>query len=855
MLPKTHSENGILPDYYAVVKTDKDLSSFELKGFLDTESMKSETFDYYYNSASLSQLISYNEFIAKIEKAEPVLFDASEHNLVAEEYLRLTDNEIDKDTKRELIKHMLQCEDCRRELCCFTGFEMVSVNTGKYPDLTEDKTLDIIAAQAVEKGEYSGKEEKIYIGDDEQFENPESDKDEFSVQDKTPVADVVVDEEDKSNDYEIIEEESESDNNDLLSGIAVAGAAGAVVATVGDEIKNSVVSEPVEDLTSSDILDEDINDILFSDSQDENVMQESETEDIIIDDGESMPAFIDNDNDVLTDEDAPVPDILDELFSIDETLPEIRTYEDNISQISDLSENDNEPGLNSEMVLKSDDDEDTYTDEPLEERSDVRKVIIDYDDDGEPVYSYVTAISDEDNVGLVEEEVNIIREDEEEDNLLLDDLDAENAFENAEDTAISEFASDDSEMYESDGTEEIDELTDDNVSAFENNFSNDYNGIEDETDDSGNNVLLSLDENSDMSFEEENDASDDDLLSTDDFTSGDFDEKTNFAESMYDSQVENFVNEEENDDDFEPDTESDEEDYDDSDEEDGENEEYEDDEYEDDEDEDYEEDGDENDDSLEFSDENNKGKKAGLAIIAAVLILLLAIGGAGYGIYSFIAGKGQNVAVNNSMVSVDNTNNNVDISNNDILPVEGISDDMIPTEQGEGDFGSGEQQFEQSNPQPQDSEYQAPPLTEQDLVPESAPLTEDPNKAITNAFSPNTPLVSFNGLNWQINTGLFTDKSFKLFLGRLDNSLKDKVKGGLMNASEPAPNNFVSVQMSVSNEGELINTAVTSSSGSEQIDNIVLQSIKESFDGQKTVVIPDGKNMSDKYNMVVVIKF
>ena len=60
--------------------------------------------------------------------------------------------------------------------------------------------------------------------------------------------------------------------------------------------------------------------------------------------------------------------------------------------------------------------------------------------------------------------------------------------------------------------------------------------------------------------------------------------------------------------------------------------------------------------------------------------------------------------------------------------------------------------------------------------------------------------------------------------------------------------------MAIDNEGQMIKNLISESSGSEQIDNIVLQSINQTLEVQKTQILTDGAQKADKYFLQVVVK-
>ncbi len=75
-----------------------------------------------------------------------------------------------------------------------------------------------------------------------------------------------------------------------------------------------------------------------------------------------------------------------------------------------------------------------------------------------------------------------------------------------------------------------------------------------------------------------------------------------------------------------------------------------------------------------------------------------------------------------------------------------------------------------------------------------------------------------------------------------------------MNATETPQNDSVEAKFAVDNNGNLKKVIISKSSGSEEIDNIVLQSINETFEGEKSQILNDSELKSDMYFLKVVIK-
>ena len=88
----------------------------------------------------------------------------------------------------------------------------------------------------------------------------------------------------------------------------------------------------------------------------------------------------------------------------------------------------------------------------------------------------------------------------------------------------------------------------------------------------------------------------------------------------------------------------------------------------------------------------------------------------------------------------------------------------------------------------------------------------------------------------------------------LDNILKLNLRKNILDATETPQNNAVTVKMAIDKVGNLSKVLVSESSGSKQIDDIVLQSINETFEGEKSPILNDSPQRADVYYLKVVIK-
>ncbi len=796
LVPKSHYDNDILPDFYAVVKIDKELKNANLLGFADTKTMKKEAFDYHYYCVSNTNLMNYAEFLTYISHKKKENFTEKDHELFRESYLGLLDNELDKSIKNKILKHLFECSECRNEFCCYSGFEMVNKNLSKFPELMSDKTLNIIGAQ----------DNNI---------NTESDNNKFDIITDTSLQEDIV--------------------------------------QLPTEIQNE--QEPVIE------------------TQIQEVKEDSSTDD------------------------SAVTGILDELFNDDvdittkepenETIERIETIEEHENEINNITENEEEI-----KIIESDTETEELKEPQVQEVSKPKeeKVIIDYDENGEPIYSYIT------NLENTQENYSEIQDFEDSD-FKLDNL-------------THDENSDFSEIEEIPDIEETTETYSENDNVTENIQNNitDQTLVEPENNELENNEEQNIqtsnvrtveyyfppeDENiqePDDTIKEKNsipeeivypsgmvaqavnnnvDENNPDLYSQTPPEVMDFQENNNeepdkeiqFTEIKENKDTQEYNSTDDVQENFSDNTNEfkEFEEYDNND-----NKEYEskdnndnDEEYEDEE---------ETDDEIEYEDddneeENKKNSKKNLIIISLVITLLLALGGA----FFFM----KNINSANNTTQANNSENTPTVNNNDMFeqPQETSENVSTNNEQNESnpmglEIPDTAKTEAEQEPKTQEETTVNPPiqkplpdkLTEDSLLTNENKTTGDVNKVMSNAFNQTPVNVSLKGINWQCAPNLFTDKQFKVYLQGLDNTLKLNLKKNLLNASETNSNDTVSIKLAIDNNGNLIRSMIDKSSGSNQIDNIVLQSINETLETQKTLILSAGDNKADKYYLLVAIK-
>jgi hypothetical protein len=742
LVPKLHFDCDIVPDFYVVIRVDKDVKNAELLGFAPATVPPDKSSDKKYYSISLSSLISYDEFLEKVKDKKDENFTEDEHEFFSDNYLGLIDNELSTTTKNRMIKHLFECSKCRTEFCCFTGFEMVCCNSSKYPNLLSDHTLGYIGAENVNKKKYNGKELTIDISNN--GENVSNILDELFTLD----------------DDVITEEDSEKENkNDFPTSI--------------DDI----------DIDNVDI--NDLDDSLFMDVENNSVSSIS-------------------------------------------TEP--------FEKLDDIDEED---------IIEEENDNNQINDS----NNETQKVVSDIDENGNPVYSYVNNV-DKDNVDII-------------DSTVIETLEEESK---PQEKPIEEF----------EVLEEFSEIDDEELQEFEDNENNNIINEETTPDES-----TTIEETSIEDFTTEEDKfldnmqshqpSNDEFLPNDDIledetsstiTNEDLNNTENTQNEVFDIELEEDTDEEtsqseemkelesSNEEEF-PEAEFEEEEFAEIAEE--EFEEYDENEENEGNDEDTTNSNIEDDNGVFDSEKllNDKSNNSKLVLIAVSVVVGIGLASSGLFLIlknnKFLNEESKTIADTNSIEMQEEVNPVDDMFSNDTLATmdetQSIKekkqnlDELIPTK-------------------PKPVEPTVKPITEDDLVEpiRKASSNGDLNKALVNAFPQMKSGASFRGLNWVCSSDLFSDKGFKKFLQNLDNTLKQNIKNNIVDTIDTPKRDSVSAKFAVDNNGNLIRVKISDSSGSTEIDNIVLQSIKESFEGEKSPIIRKGKLKSDMYFLKVVIK-
>lgn len=843
-IPKTHKKYDAAPDLYVVVKMEKNLSKMSIEGFVfPKETEKCESVEEYL-VCPLKKLNSMKGFKKAVESVETEEHEcaAGDHQKAAELAVSFIDGEISESEKIFFIKHVVNCPLCRERLCEFSEFDSIIEQVKKYPELLDDSTLNVLTGNVSSQQEEQNEPEILETGISnsvlelvkdaaaletgleaaetvaqaagagaaglvietaeetaETLENISDEEDNLSL--------LSISEEDDQNIEDEPENEEDSAEIDDLSELEESGEE--LNLTEPEEIPDfsetpgepEQEEETVEENEAPELLNtedsEEEDTLTLEEDEPMELLEEAAEEMTLESDEESVPEAVDEGTPA---ESAPVEEIEEtdeteheDIFAAAEEEPlELETHDElELSDLETLDEHE-------EMVLEEVHEEHPEEIEPepaFEENEEAAPE--------EPVaeiseHEELTELeSDDEPLGLLEhEEIPDFSQDLEE----TAEPEAQEPVISEETEAIELTEEAPEEILPESGEETIEET------------------IQEPEEPKSEFAELLEEEPVENNEEQISEYAGIELIDED---------STPSDEPVEETQPENEVNEEiqgllddelmqllSSDDDSDENTES----------------EAADDnnldliaESGDSESENQEENGEEVIDSLyeeapeapaegESAQEEfmqpEPGKNGGLAkkLIAAAVVLFLITTGSITALY---------------------LNQNKQAANQDALP-----DADMPMQDGSLPDAAA------NLPQNKDDS--------------ASPMSQDLNKSITNVFSDQPAALTITKISWEVSQSLANDDSFRNYLQVAGKNLQMNLQNDLSYTTEINYNPKVKVSFEISKDNTIKRIQVTESSGSEQIDNVVLQSIKETL---KYVNAPNIKDYKGNYNLSVVVNF
>lgn len=839
-IPKTHKKYDAAPDLYVVVKMEKNLSKMSIEGFVfPKETEKCESVEEYL-VCPLKKLNSMKGFKKAVESVETEDHEcaAGDHQKTAELAVSFIDGEISESEKIFFIKHVVNCPLCRERLCEFSEFDSIIEQVKKYPELLDDSTLNVLTGNVSSQQAEQNEPEILETGI------------------SNSVLELVKDAAALETGLEAAE---------TVAQAAGAGAAGLVIETAEE------TAETLENISDEE---DNLSLLSISEEDDQNIEDEPENEEdsAEIDD---LSELEESGEELNLTEPEEIPDFSEtpgEPEQEEETVeeneaPELLNTEDSEEEDTLTLEEDEPMELleeaAEEMTLES--DEESVHEAAEEETPAESAPVEEIEETDETEHEDIFAAAEEEPLELEthdELELSDLETLDEHEEMVLEEvheeqpeeIEPEPAFEENEEAAPEEPVAEISEH------EELTELESDDepLGLLEHEEIPDFSqDLEETAEPEAQEPVISeeteaielteeapeeiLPESSEETIQEPEEPKSEfaELLEEEPVENNEEqiseyagielidEDSTPSDEPVEETQPENEVNEEiqgllddelmqllSSDDDSDENTES----------------EAADDnnldliaESGDSESENQEENGEEVIDSLyedapeapaegESAQEEfmqpEPGKNGGLAkkLIAAAVVLFLITTGSITALY---------------------LNQNKQAANQDALP-----DADMPMQDGSLPDAAA------NLPQNKDDS--------------ASPMSQDLNKSITNVFSDQPAALTITKISWEVSQSLANDDSFRNYLQVAGKNLQMNLQNDLSYTTEINYNPKVKVSFEISKDNTIKRIQVTESSGSEQIDNVVLQSIKETL---KYVNAPNIKDYKGNYNLSVVVNF
>lgn len=210
-----------------------------------------------------------------------------------------------------------------------------------------------------------------------------------------------------------------------------------------------------------------------------------------------------------------------------------------------------------------------------------------------------------------------------------------------------------------------------------------------------------------------------------------------------------------------------------------------------------------------MSNSNNQGNAArGLLTIISTLIILALVGGIGFGIAKFFKNPTEEAPqpITDEPLPTSSDNgvteaNTLKIDPNNVVKMDNNSNTLATT-----------------NNATKQVKQQTPPTA-------SATTTQKKGTA--------TPFVSIKKLTWSLPSYISYSPEFKQYFQTTGKSLKISLTGDLLLATDPLYSNNMRVGITFGKDGTLQNAQIITSSGSNQIDKIVLQTVNKVLNALK----------------------
>lgn len=175
---------------------------------------------------------------------------------------------------------------------------------------------------------------------------------------------------------------------------------------------------------------------------------------------------------------------------------------------------------------------------------------------------------------------------------------------------------------------------------------------------------------------------------------------------------------------------------------------------------------------------------------------------------------------------------------------------QAPENQSSGDMNqNGDINQDVGNQMPQSED----PQGSMNGMPQQGPgMTKDMGQSVSGAFSSEPLTANVTKVAWEVPEDVAYNDSFRHYLQIAGKNLKLNLQNNLLLANDMAYSNKVIVELNINKDGSLQGSNITVSSGSKQIDKIVLQSVKETL---KYLKMPADELSGKSLSATLIINF
>lgn len=155
-IPKSHFDYNLLPDLYLVLELKENFSGAELLGYFEPQTIDKSLANqnyYFFEHENLNDVKELKNVLTKLKKEVKDEISVQDMEKAQELILSLVDNEISQSDKLSLFKQLSESFSLREKMVELENFELVSRETLKHEDLFKDGILNIVGSQNLYENE------------------------------------------------------------------------------------------------------------------------------------------------------------------------------------------------------------------------------------------------------------------------------------------------------------------------------------------------------------------------------------------------------------------------------------------------------------------------------------------------------------------------------------------------------------------------------------------------------------------------------------------------------------------------------------------------------------------------------